>query len=85
MIAMNQRVVWQSRIKLEGSEARMRHVLMSVIHLAIVMAVLSAPSAAIAGDAPPQPINIDKLLQELRDLDTSTDTQGDHVVGETLC
>ncbi len=30
-------------------------------------------------------IDMDRLLQELRDLDSSQDKEGDHVVGEQLC
>jgi hypothetical protein len=48
-------------------------------------AILWAPCTAFADDTPPPPVNPDKLLQELRDLDGSTDMQGEHIVGETLC
>ena len=53
-------------------------------YLIVLAALLSAPPA-LAGDTPPKPLNIEKLLQDIRDLDTSTETEGDHVVGETLC
>ncbi len=54
-------------------------------YLGIMLAVLLSGSAALADETPPPPVNMDKLLQDLRDLDSSTDMQGDHVVGETLC
>ncbi len=64
----------------------MRRVLSSLRYLAIVLAVLAAPGAAYAADAPaPTPVDMEKLLQDLRDLDSSTETKGDHVVGEELC
>jgi hypothetical protein len=30
-------------------------------------------------------IDMDRLLRELRELDSSQDMQGDHVVGEEIC
>ena len=63
----------------------MKHIARSLRPLVIALAVLSAPAITLAADAPPKPVDIDKLLKELRDLDTSTDMKGDHVVGETLC
>lgn len=62
-------------------------------HLVIAMAMMLAASNAFAEDPlppptnteTPRPITMEKLLQELRDLDSSTDMEGDHVVGESLC
>ncbi len=51
----------------------------------VLLFVLVWPSAIFAADGLPQPIDIDRLLQDLRDLDSSTDMEGDHVVGEQLC
>ena len=53
--------------------------------IALILFVLVWPSAIFAAEEPRQPINIDQLLQDLRDLDSSTDMKGDHVVGEQLC
>ena len=53
--------------------------------LVVILSVLLIPVVGSAGEAPAQPVDMDKLLQDLRDLDGSTDMQGDHVVGETLC
>ncbi len=58
--------------------------------------VLAAPAFAADGTPAPQPLpqsqpqqkpvrDMDAILQELRDLDSSQDMQGDHVVGEQLC
>jgi len=68
-------------------------------HVLILVSVLLASPVAFAGDqtgqpvqaqsplpaTTPQPTDIHKLLQELRDMDTSTDRVGDHVVGEEMC
>lgn len=68
-------------------------------HVLILVSVLMASPVAFAGDqtgqpvqaqsspsaTAPQPVNIQKILQELRDMDTSTDRVGDHVVGEEMC
>lgn len=66
--------------------------------ISAVAVVLAAP--ALAGEemvaprseplARPQPeqkpvIDMDRLLRELRELDSSQDMQGDHVVGEEIC
>ena len=51
----------------------------------VLLFVLVWPSAIFAAEEPRQSLNIDQLLQDLRDLDSSTDTEGDHVVGEQLC
>ena len=51
----------------------------------VLLFVLVWPSAIFAAEQPHQPITIDQLLQDLRDLDSSTDMEGDHVVGEQLC
>jgi|TARA_B100002003_G_scaffold230964_1_gene241574 hypothetical protein len=63
----------------------MRGVAVYLRRLVVVLAVWLVPATAFADETPAQPINIDKLLQDLRDMDSSTDMQGDHVVGETLC
>ncbi len=54
-------------------------------YIAVLLFVLVWPSVIFAADEPRQPIDIDQLLQDLRDLDSSTDMEGDHVVGEQLC
>ena len=60
----------------------MRQLLKSRRYLVIVLAALLTPATVLAAEAPaPQPTSMEKLLQELRSLDTSTDMQGDHVVG----
>ena len=57
---------------------------MSMKFLPVLLLALMLPSALFAEDKP-QPINIEQLLKDLRDLDSSTDMKGDHVVGEHLC
>ncbi len=54
-------------------------------YIAVLLFVLVWPAAIFAAEGPRQPIDIDQLLQDLRDLDSSTDMEGDHVVGEQLC
>ncbi len=54
-------------------------------YFTVMLFVLVWPSALFAADEPRQPIDIERLLQDLRDLDSSTDREGDHVVGEHLC
>ena len=54
-------------------------------YIALIVFVLVWPSAVFAAEEPRQPIDMDHLLQDLRDLDSSTDMEGDHVVGEELC
>ncbi len=51
----------------------------------VLLFVLVWPSAIFAAEETRQPIDIDRLMQDLRDLDSSTDMEGDHVVGEQLC
>lgn len=48
-------------------------------------AVMLCPNVPLAADGNSQPIDIDLILQDLRDLDSSLDREGDHVVGEHLC
>lgn len=50
-----------------------------------LMFVLMVPSALLAAEERKQPVDIEQLLQDLRDLDSSTDMIGDHVVGEEMC
>ena len=54
-------------------------------YIALIVFVLVWPSAVFAAEEPRQPIDMDHLLQDLRDLDSSTDMEGEHVVGEELC
>ena len=54
-------------------------------YIAALLFVLVWPSAIYAAEEPQQLIDIEQLLQDLRDLDSSTDMKGDHVVGEHLC
>ncbi len=51
----------------------------------VLLFVLVWPSAIFAAEERQQPIDIEQLLQDLRDLDSSQDMEGDHVVGEQLC
>jgi hypothetical protein len=53
--------------------------------IAQILFVLIWPSAIFAADGPRHPIDMEQLLQDLRDMDSSTDMEGDHVVGEQLC
>ncbi len=53
--------------------------------IALIVFALVWPSAVFAADGPPHPIDMEQLLQDLRDMDSSTDMEGDHVVGEQLC
>ena len=57
----------------------------SMRYIAVLLFVLVWPSALFAAEQPRQPIDINQILQDLRDLDSSTDTEGDYVVGEMLC
>jgi hypothetical protein len=57
-------------------------------YIAMMLLVLVSPSALLAAEKPSQPlppITMEQLLQEIRDMDSSLDTEGDHVVGEHLC
>ena len=47
--------------------------------------ILVWPSALIAAEGRSRPIDIDQLMQDLRDLDSSLDRKGDHVIGEHMC
>ena len=51
----------------------------------VVLSVLVWPSVIFAAEDIKQPIGIERILQELRVLDSSMDTEGDHVVGEQMC
>ena len=51
----------------------------------LIAFVLAWPSALIAAEEGSRPMDMDQLLQDLRDLDSSLDSKGDHVVGEHLC
>lgn len=51
----------------------------------VIAFILVWPSALFAAEERSQPIDIDQLLQDLRDLDSSLDSKGDHVVGQLLC
>ncbi len=53
--------------------------------IVLLLLALMLPSAVLAAEERRRPIDIEQLLQELRDLDSSTDEKGDHVVGEQLC
>ena len=72
---------------------------MKTLVISALALFLAAPALA-AGEATPAPQSqpqsqsqpaqkpvrdMDAILQELRDLDSSQDMQGDHVVGEELC
>ena len=69
---------------------------MKILLISALALALAAP--AFAGDETPAPlplprsekrqkpvIDMDALLRELRDLDSSQDMGGDHVVGEEIC
>ncbi len=71
---------------------------MKILMISVLAVVFAAP--AFAGEATPAPQSqplpqsqppqkpvrdMDAILRELRDLDSSQDMQGDHVVGEELC
>ena len=71
---------------------------MKILLIGALALFFAAP--ALAGEEPPvpqsQPLprsqppqkpvrDMDAILQELRDLDSSQDMQGDHVVGEEIC
>ena len=58
---------------------------MSMKYVTLLLLALISPSIVLADDEPVQPIDMKQLLQDLRDIDSSTDTKGDHVVGEELC
>ena len=48
--------------------------------------IQSQPQTQTQFQAPRNPVtDMDSLLQQLRDLDSSQDDDGDHVVGEMLC
>ncbi len=53
--------------------------------IAALLFILVWPSAILAAEEARQPIDMEQLLQDLRDMDSSTDMDGDHVVGEQLC
>lgn len=53
--------------------------------IAIMLFVLMWPSAVLPAEKPLPPLDIDQILQDLRDMDSSTGGNGDHVVGEHLC
>lgn len=53
--------------------------------IAVLLFVLILPSAVFAAEEPKKPIDWDQLIQDIRDLDSSQDKVGDHVVGEQLC
>jgi hypothetical protein len=57
-------------------------------YAAMMMVVMAlSPSTLLAAEKPATlpPIAMEQLLQELRDMDTGTDMDGDHVVGEQMC
>ena len=54
-------------------------------HIAVMLFVLVWPSAIFAAEEKNQLLDIDQLIQDIRDLDSSQDMKGDHVVGEELC
>lgn len=71
---------------------------MRIVLISALMLVFAAP--ALAGEATPAPQSqplpqsrppqkpvrdMEAILRELRDVDSSQDMQGDHVVGEELC
>ncbi len=71
---------------------------MKILLISALALVLAAPALAgeetvaprselLAQSQPKQKpvIDMDRLLQELRELDSSQDMQGDHVVGEEIC
>lgn len=64
-----------------------RHVLFgaNMKFIAVLLFVLIFPSAVFAAEEAKKPIDWDQLIQDLRDLDSSLDKKGDHVVGEQLC
>lgn len=64
-----------------------RHVLFgaNMKIIAVLLFVLILPSAVFAAEEPKKPIDWDQLIQDIRDLDSSQDKVGDHVVGEQLC
>mgnify|MGYP001206616750 CR=1 FL=1 len=62
----------------------------------LLFVVFASPTALWAAEkptAPPitmapitlTPITMEQLLQDLRDMDSSTEMDGDHVVGEHMC
>ena len=57
-------------------------------YVTMMLLVLLWPAALFAAEKPNQPlppITMEQLLQELHDMDSSTDMKGDHVVGEHMC
>ena len=64
-----------------------RHVLFgaNMKFIAALLFVLILPSAVFAAEDPKKPIDWEQLIQDIRDLDSSLDKKGDHVVGEQLC
>lgn len=56
---------------------------MKYILLAVFIAVW--PSTIFAADDAAKTTDTHKILLELRGMDSSTDSKGDHVVGEQLC
>lgn len=64
-----------------------RHVLFgaNMKIIAVLLFILILPSAVFAAEEPKKPIDWNQLIQDIRDLDSSQDKVGDHVVGEQLC
>jgi len=54
-------------------------------YVAVMPFVLVCPSALFAAEVTKQPIDTGQILQDLRGQDSSTDMEGDHVVGEKMC
>ncbi len=69
---------------------------MRILSISALVLVFAAPALAGEATPAPQPLpqsqplqkpvrDMDAILRELRDADSSQDMQGDHVVGEELC
>lgn len=54
-------------------------------YIVLMLSVLIFPSVLFAAEEARQPITMEQILQDLRDLDSSMDRMGDHVVGEEMC
>ncbi|MBT3306137.1 MAG: hypothetical protein HN377_06595 [Alphaproteobacteria bacterium] len=54
-------------------------------YVAVMVFVLIAPFPLLAAEVTKQPVTMEQILQDLRDLDSSMDRMGDHVVGEEMC
>ncbi len=54
-------------------------------YIAVMLFFLFWPSALFAAEEKIQPVDFEQLIQDIRDLDSSQDMIGDHVVGEELC